>query len=68
MLLGPLAIAFLVYEASRRIAANPVQDVYLPWVIIVMVFAPVAAGMSVFGYYAFKGEYDTREDELYSGE
>jgi ABC-type polysaccharide/polyol phosphate export permease len=58
MALGPVTIAFLVYEAWRKIAANPVQDVYLPWVIIITIFTPIAIGLTIFGYYALKGEYD----------
>lgn len=59
LLLGPLAIGFLIYEAWRKIAENPVQDVYLPWVIIIVIFTPIAAGLVIFGLYALKGEYDT---------
>ncbi len=58
LLLGPAAILFLLYEGCRKIAEKPTQDVYLPWVIIMVIFAPIAAGMTLFGYYAMKGEYD----------
>lgn len=59
LLAGPAAIIFLIYEAWRKIAVNPVQDVYLPWVIIITIFTPIAIGLMIFGYYALKGEYDT---------
>jgi hypothetical protein len=68
MILGPLCIIMLLYEAVIRITANPVQDVYLPWIIIIVVFTPIAAGMVIFGYYALRGEFDTTDDELYSNE
>jgi len=58
MLLGPSAILFLIYEAIQKIAAKPVQDVYLPWIIIITIFTPIAIGLVIFGWYAFRGEYD----------
>ena len=58
LLLGPLSMGYLIFEAWQKIAAHPVQDVYLPWIIIIIVFLPVAIGLMVFGYYALKGEYD----------
>ena len=30
----------------------------LPWAIIIIVFVPVAIGMTIFGWYAWRGEYD----------
>ncbi|BAV09299.1 hypothetical protein SAMN05421788_101739 [Filimonas lacunae] len=59
LLAGPLAIFLLIWEAWRKIAANPVQDVYLPWIIIITIFTPIAVGLMIFGYYALKGEYDS---------
>ena len=58
MLLGPAAVIFLLYEAYNRISEKPTQDVYLPWIIIITIFAPIAIGLVIFGYYAMKGEYD----------
>jgi hypothetical protein len=58
ILLGPAAIAFLIYEAIQKIKANPAQDVYLPWIIIITIFTPIAIGFVLFGYYSVKGEYD----------
>ena len=58
MLIGPAAIIFLIYEAIKKIAENPVQDVYLPWIIIITIFTPIAIGFVIFGWYAVKGEYD----------
>ena len=62
MILGPLAIGLLVYQAWQKIADNPTQDVYLPWIIIITIFTPVGAGLVIFGWYAFTGEYDTLPD------
>lgn len=58
MLLGPAAILFLIYEAWGKISAQPTQDVYLPWIIIITIFTPIAIGMVIFGWYALRGEYD----------
>jgi len=58
MLIGPAAIVFLLYEGIQKIAAKPTQDVYLPWIIIITIFTPIAIGFVIFGYYAVKGEYD----------
>jgi fatty acid desaturase len=65
MLIGPAAIVFLIYEAAKKIAEKPTQDVYLPWVIIIAIFTPIAIGFVIFGYYAMKGEYDMDHGELY---
>ena len=59
MVLGPAIMVLLIYSAFQNIGkgkgdiANP-----LPWAIIIFVFIPVAIGMTIFGWYAWKGEYD----------
>lgn len=59
MVLGPAIMVILIYSAFQNIGkgkgdiANP-----LPWAIIIFVFIPVAIGMTIFGWYAWKGEYD----------
>jgi hypothetical protein len=58
ILLGPAAVLFLLYEAYNKISEKPTQDVYLPWIIIIIIFTPIAFGLVIFGYYAMKGEYD----------
>lgn len=63
MIIGPATIIFLLYEAVKKIAAKPTQDVYLPWVIIITIFTPIAIGLVIFGYYAWKGEYHMDADE-----
>ena len=30
----------------------------VPWFIIIGIFTPIVIGLFIFGYYAFKGEYD----------
>jgi purine-cytosine permease-like protein len=58
MLLGPVAIFFLVNTALAEIAKKPVIDTKIQWVVFVVVFIPIAIGLMIFGYYAYKGEYD----------
>ena len=58
MLLGPLAVFFLIRTASSEIATKPSADTWIQWGVFVLVFLPIAFGLSLFGYYAMKGEYD----------
>jgi len=58
MLLGPLAIFFLIRTALSEIVKKPVIDTKIQWGVFVVVFIPIAIGMMIFGYYATKGEYD----------
>jgi hypothetical protein len=58
ILLGPVAVFFLVKTASAEIIAKPSADTWIQWGVFVLVFLPIAFGLSLFGYYAVKGEYD----------
>jgi predicted Na+-dependent transporter len=58
LLLGPVAIYFLIKTAAEEIAKKPVLDTKIQWAVFVIVFIPIAIGMIIFGYYAIKGEYD----------
>jgi predicted Na+-dependent transporter len=58
MLLGPVAIFFLLNTALAEIAKKPVIDTKIQWGVFVVVFIPIAIGLMIFGYYAYKGEYD----------
>jgi hypothetical protein len=58
MLLGPATIYYLIKTAADEIAKKPVIDTKIQWAVFVIVFIPIAIGMIIFGYYAFKGEYD----------
>jgi hypothetical protein len=55
---GPLAIYYLVKTAATEIGKHPVMETKIQWIIFVGVFIPIAIGMIIFGYYAWKGEYD----------
>ena len=60
MLLGPAAIIILVIGGIQNINTKGSLDINkpLPWLIIIFVFTPIAIGLSIFGWYAWKGEYD----------
>jgi hypothetical protein len=61
MLLAPAIIWFLAAQAIQKIGqANALtkSNVTLQWVIILTIFTPICIGFLIFGYYAYKGEYD----------
>jgi len=59
MILAPVIIYFLVISAVHNIGSGKKEiNQPVPWVIIITIFTPIAIGLMIFGYYAFKGEYD----------
>ena len=60
LLLAPIVIYFLVSGAISNIDPAGKKDINNPviWVIIITIFTPIAIGLMIFGWYAFKGEYD----------
>jgi len=67
IILGPFGVFYLVKTAAAEIVKKPVLDTKIQWGIFVVVFIPIAIGMVIFGWYAFKGEYDhlpERSEEL----
>lgn len=61
MILGPLAVYYLVDTAISEIDKKPGIDSTIQWAVFVIVFIPIAIGFVIFGYYAMKGEY-TKKD------
>jgi amino acid transporter len=59
MMIAPLVIYFLITGAMQNIG-HGTKDINkpIPWIIIISIFTPIAAGLFIFGYYALKGEYD----------
>ena len=59
MIIAPVVIYFLISGAVNNIGAGS-KDINkpIPWVIIISIFTPIAAGLMIFGYYAIKGEYN----------
>lgn len=60
LLLAPVVIYFLVSGAVTNIDSSGTKDINNPviWIIIIAIFTPIAIGLMIFGWYAFKGEYD----------
>lgn len=58
MIMGPVAIFYLIKTAAEEIAKKPVIDTKIQWIVFVAIFIPIAIGLIVFGWYALKGEYD----------
>jgi hypothetical protein len=58
MLMGPVAIYYLIKTAAAEIAKKPLIDTKIQWGVFVVIFIPIAFGLVIFGYYALKGEYD----------
>lgn len=58
MILGPLAIFYLIKMALHEINSKPVIDTKVQWGVFVTIFIPIAIGLTIFGYFSFKGEYD----------
>ena len=65
IVLGPVIILFLIMQAIDKIAAASAgiarTNTTLQWSIIILIFIPICAGLMIFGYYGFKGEYETEE-------
>jgi len=60
LLLGPAAIILLIISAVQNIGAGGTGDIHkpLPWLIIIGIFTPIAIGLMIFGWYAWKGNYN----------
>ncbi len=69
LLLAPLVIYELIAGAIANIDTAGKKDINNPviWVIIIAIFTPIAIGLVIFGWYAFRGEFDelpTKSKEL----
>ncbi len=58
MVMGPLAIYFLIRTAAAEIVKKPVIDTKIQWTVFVIIFIPIALGMMIFGWYALTNQYD----------
>lgn len=66
MALGPVIIYFLMMGAIHNIDTKGTKDINNPviWIIIISIFLPIAVGLVIFGWYAWKNEYaQLPEDE-----
>lgn len=62
MIIAPIIIFFLISGAVNNIG-NGTKDINkpVPWIIIITIFTPIAAGLMIFGWYAIKGEYEKQD-------
>ena len=58
IVMGPVAVYYLIKTAASEISKKPVIDTKIQWGVFVVIFIPIAIGIMIFGWYAFKGEYD----------
>lgn len=60
LLLAPIIIYALIDGAINNIDPKGTKDINNPviWIIIISIFTPIAIGLMIFGWYAFRGEYD----------
>ena len=65
MVLGFVSVIALVMGAVENIDLHGKADINrpVPWIIIITIFTPIAIGLVIFGWYAWKGEFD-RIDKL----
>lgn len=64
ILIGPVIIGVLIKSAVTNISSGGTGDINkpVPWIIVIAIFTPVAIGLMIFGWYAWKGEFDVIED------
>ena len=64
MLVGPVVFIMLVISAVNNIYGDTNGQVIgdisnpVPWIIILAIFLPIAIGLSIFGWYVYKGDYE----------
>jgi ABC-type polysaccharide/polyol phosphate export permease len=62
IVLGPVIILFLFSQAFDKIASAAEgidrTNTSLQWGIIILIFIPICAGLMIFGFYSYKGEYN----------
>ena len=69
LFIAPFVIFELVNGAISNINSTGKKDINNPviWIIIIAIFTPIAIGLVIFSWYAFRGEYDhlpTKSKEL----
>ena len=66
MFIGPVLFIMLLISAMDNINGHAKGDISnpIPWIIILAIFLPIAIGLSIFGWYALKGNYDRIHDDI----
>ncbi len=65
LILAPVVIYALVDGAFSHINPKGEKEIHNPviWIIIIAIFTPIAIGLMIFGWYAFRGEYDSLPED-----
>ena len=60
MTAAPIILFMLIKGAINNISSTGTKDINqpIPWIVIITIFTPISLGLGIFGYYAFKGDYD----------
>ena len=58
IILAVLALYLVFHQAGIEFGKQPTLDTKIFWYTIIPVFFPIMLGLGLFGYYAFKGEYN----------
>ncbi len=58
MLVAVVAYIILLQTALTQINAKPTTDTIIQWSIFAVIFLPIAIGLIIFGWLAWKGDYD----------
>lgn len=58
MAVAVVAYGILLKTTLSQINAKPTTDTIVQWTIFAIVFLPIAIGLLIFGWLAWKGDYD----------
>ena len=60
LVLAPFIVYELVHGALANIKAGGKKEINNPviWVMVIIIFMPIIIGLVIFGWYAFRGEFD----------
>jgi purine-cytosine permease-like protein len=60
LIIAPFFIYELINGAITHIDSKKNEIINSPinWIVIIAIFTPIAIGLVIFGWYAFRGEYD----------
>ncbi|GAB3256844.1 hypothetical protein GCM10027347_18910 [Larkinella harenae] len=62
LLAGVALIIGLPYLTIQKLSSETANtEDYVFWLVIVVIFLPITAGLALFGRYAWQGEYDKSE-------
>ena len=66
MLIGPALFVMLLISAVNNIGGRAKGDISnpVPWIIVLAIFLPIAIGLSIFGWYTIKGEFDNIDEAV----